>query len=155
VSAPVDEDTAGVTHRQALEVRHMPSVVALPERLAQGVAERVVALVVASLDLDALIADVDVNALLDQVDVDRLLARVDPGTLVDRLDVNAVLDRIDVDRLLARVDVNALLARTDLASTVADAATSTAGGGLDALRRTAARADDTVAGWCARLLGRA
>jgi hypothetical protein len=129
-------------------------VAALPERLAQGVAERVVALVVDSLDVNALLARVDLNTLLDQIDVDHLLDRVDPAELLDQLDLNALLDRIDVERLLTRVDVNALLARTDLATTMADAATGTADQLLALVRQSAARADETVARWSGRLLGR-
>jgi hypothetical protein len=129
-------------------------VAALPERLAQGVAERVVALVVDSLDVNALLARVDLNVVLDRIDVDRLLDRVDPTSLLDRLDVNALLDRVDIERLLERIDVNALLDRVDLTSTMTDAATSTADEALTALRRSTARADDSVARWSGRLLGR-
>lgn len=98
-----------------------------PERLAHAVAERVVALVVGALDIDALVSSIDINALLDQVDVERLL------------------DRIDLD---------ALLARTDLAAIVASAASGTADEALAALRDRAAAADDTVSGWVGRLRGR-
>jgi hypothetical protein len=108
-----------------------------PERLAQAVAERVVSLVVDALDVDALVRRVDMNALLDQIDVERLL---------DRIDVEALLDRIDLD---------ALVARTNLAAMVASAAGGTADEALEALRGHAERADDSVAGWVARLRGRA
>ena len=104
----------------------------LPERLAQAVAERVVALVV-----DAL----DVNALLARIDVDQLLARVD---------VAALLERVDVDALVARIDVDQLVARIDLASTVATTASGAAEDSLAAVRHTARRGDDLVAGWVAR-----
>jgi hypothetical protein len=127
---------------------------ALPERLAQGVAERVVALVVDSLDLDALLARVDVNALLDRIDVERLLGRVDPAQILDRLDPDTLLARVDIQALLARVDVDALLARTDLAAPIAEAATGTAEGALGLLRRSTMRADESVARWSGRLLGR-
>jgi hypothetical protein len=109
---------------------------AVPERLVQGVAERVVALVVDSLDLDALLARVDIDAVLDRIDVERLL------------------DRVDIDRLLERVDANALLARIDLAAAMADATKGTAGVALTSLRGTSRRADESVARWSDRLLGR-
>lgn len=104
----------------------------LPERLAQAVAERVVALVV-----DAL----DVNALLARIDVDELL---------ERIDVTALLARVDVDALVARIDVEQLVARIDLASTVATTASGAAEDTLAALRHTARRGDDLVAAWTAR-----
>jgi hypothetical protein len=116
----------------------MPRVFDVPERLAQAVAERVVALVV-----DAL----DVNALLARVDVDALLARIDVAALVDRVDVAALVDRIDVDDLLTRVDVEQLMARIDLASTMATTASSAAEDTVGAVRRTARRGDDLVASW--------
>jgi hypothetical protein len=105
----------------------------LPERLSQAVAERVVTLVVDALDLDALLA---------RIDLDQLLARVD---------VAALLDRIDVDALVARVDVEQLVARIDLASTMASTASGAAEDTLAAVRHTARRGDDLVAGWITRL----
>jgi hypothetical protein len=102
-------------------------VTAVPERVAHLVAERVVALIVDSLD---------VNALLGQVDV------------------NALLDRIDVERLLRRVDLEALLARVDLASVLANSAETAAEDGARAVRDGATRADNAVARWAHRVIGR-
>ncbi|MGH9210534.1 MAG: hypothetical protein ACRD2C_07600 [Acidimicrobiales bacterium] len=113
----------------------MPSLLR-PERLAQAIAERVVALVVEAVDVDALVRRVDVNALLDQIDIERLL------------------DRVDVAALLERIDLDALLARTDLAAMVARAASGTADDALVSLRGRAAEADDVVARWGDRLRGR-
>jgi hypothetical protein len=114
----------------------MVRVTDLPERLAQGVAERVVALVVDALDVNAVVARIDVDALLARIDVD------------------ALLDRIDVDALLERVDVEALIARIDLASTAATAARGVAEETLAAVRRTAVRGDDLTARWADWLIGR-
>jgi hypothetical protein len=126
----------------------------LPERLAQGVAERVVALVIESLDVNRLLARIDMNALLDQVDIDGLVERIDPEVLLDRFDVNAVLARIDIDVLIERVDIDALVARTDLAGMMTNTATGAADNALGALRRSVVRADTSVARAAARLLGR-
>lgn len=109
----------------------------LPERLAQAVAERVVALVVDALDVNALLARIDVDALLDRVDVDELLARV------------------DVDALVARLDVEQLVARIDLAATMAATASGAAEDTLAAVRHTARRGDDLVADWTTRVTRRA
>ena len=61
------------------------------DALAQRVADRVVELVVAALDVNALLDRVDVDALLDRVDVDRLLNRVDVARLADRVDIDSIL----------------------------------------------------------------
>lgn len=127
----------------------------LPERLAQPVAERVVALVVDALDLDGVFARVDINALLDRVDLDELLDRVDLDPVLDRVDVNALLARIDVNGLLAQVDVDALVARTDLAATMASTASDVADSTLRTLRRRLAEADAWVGGRADALMGRA
>jgi ribosomal protein L12E/L44/L45/RPP1/RPP2 len=66
----------------------------LPERLAQTVAERVVALVVSALDLDALLARVDVNALLDQVDIEELVAKVDLASTMASTATSAAEDAV-------------------------------------------------------------
>jgi hypothetical protein len=105
----------------------------LPERLAQAVAERVVALVVDALDVNALLARVDVDALLE------------------RVDIAAVLERVDVDALVARIDVEQLVSRIDLASTMASTASGAAEDTLDAVRHTARRGDDLVAAWTTRV----
>ena len=108
----------------------------LPERIAQAVAERVVALVV-----DAL----DINAVLERVDVDALLERVDVEALVARIDVDGLLERVDVARLVTRINV---------ASTMANTATTAADDTVAALRRTAQRGDTVTGSWAGRLIGR-
>jgi len=65
--------------------------------VAQGLAERVVDLVVSALDVDALLGRVDVDALLGRVDVDRLLAGVGIDDLLARVDIDALLARVDMD----------------------------------------------------------
>src|SRR5579862_8592240 len=93
------------------------------ETIAQGVAERVIDLVIEALDVNALIerinlnavlARVDLNDLLRRVDLNEVLDEVDLNRVIDRVDVNQVLDRVDVDRLVARLDMNALIDRVDV-----------------------------------------
>ena len=111
------------------------------EQLAERTAERVIDLVVRTLDVNAVIQRVDfdaivdrvnvnkvvdqvnvdkvvdqvnVNKVVDQVNVDKILDQVDLDKLVDRIDPEKLLDRIDVDRLLAKVDLDDLLARMDM-----------------------------------------
>jgi uncharacterized RDD family membrane protein YckC len=103
------------------------------EALAQRVAEVVVALVVSSLD---------VNALLDRVDVDELL---------DRVDVDGLLARVDLDSILARVDMDDLLARTDVGAVIAQSSGGVAGNALDVVRSQAVGLDEFLARWVGRL----
>jgi hypothetical protein len=126
----------------------------MPERLAQGVAERVVSLVVSALDLDALLARVDLNALLDRVDVARVMDRVDVDALLARVDIEGLIGRVDLDALLDRIDIQGLVARVDLASTMSSTAASAADDALGALRMTAARGDALTARWADRVIGR-
>jgi len=97
------------------------------EQLAEKTAERVIDLVVRTLDVNAVVQRVDLNAimdrvdvnkLVDQVDVDKILDQVDVDKLVDRVDLNKILDQVDVDRLLAKVDLDELLARVDVDAVV-------------------------------------
>ena len=97
------------------------------EALAEKTAERVIDLVVRSLDVNALIQRVDpdaildrvnVNKLVDRVDVNNLVDRVDVGKLVDEVNVGKILDRVDVDRVLAKVDLDQVLARVDVDAVV-------------------------------------
>ena len=99
----------------------------LPERVAHAIAERVVALVV-----DA----VDINAILARVDVDQLLAR------------------IDLDAILARVDLNQLLTRLDLTSIMGGTATTAAEEALGVLRRSSEQGDQVTARWVRQLVSR-
>jgi uncharacterized RDD family membrane protein YckC len=93
------------------------------EQLAQAVAERVVQLIVAAIDvngvlervdLEAILARVDVNELVERVDVDEIVRRVDVEQIVERMDVERIVERVDVEKIVARVDVEALVARIDI-----------------------------------------
>jgi uncharacterized RDD family membrane protein YckC len=97
------------------------------EQLAERTAERVIDLVVRTLDVNALVQRIDLNAIVervdvnkvvDRVDVDKILDQVDVNKVVDRVDLDKILDQVDVDRLLAKVDLNELLARLDVDAVV-------------------------------------
>ena len=139
------------------------------EPRAQEVAERVVDLVVRSLDVNALVQQIDPEPIIVQVDLDKLIDRVDLNKLVDRLDVDKLIDRVDVDKLLARVDIDRLLARvdvnevaqrldidalaaqTDLGAVIARSSGGIAANALDVLRSQAVGLDEFVARWVGRL----
>ena len=121
------------------------------EAVAQLVAERVVQLVVAALDVNALLDQVDVDALLDRVDVNGLLDRTDVDRLLDRVDVGRVMAEVDLNPILARVDMDDLIARTDLGAVIARSSGGVASNALDVVRSQAVGLDEFIARWVGRL----
>jgi hypothetical protein len=130
------------------------------ESMAQGVAERVIDLVVEALDVNVLIARIDLNVVLARVDLNQVLDRVDLNQVLDRVDLNQVLDRVDMDKLMARVDINeiagridieALVKNTDLGALLASSSSTIATETVDLGRSHAVSMDDTLARWVSRL----
>jgi hypothetical protein len=130
------------------------------ESIAQGVAQRVIDLVVDSVDVNALIDRIDLNAVLARVNLNEVLDRVDLNQALDRVDLNEVLDRVDMNKLLARVDVNeiagridveALVKNTDLGALLASSSSTIATEAVDMGRSHAVSMDDTLARWVNRL----
>jgi hypothetical protein len=148
------------------------------EWMAQGVAQRVIELVVDALDVNALIERVDLNAVLarvelngllgrvdlnqviDRVDLNQVIDRVDLNQVIDRVDLNQVIDRVDVNRLMARVDINelagrvdieALVKNTDLGALLASSSGTLVTEAVDLGRSHAVSMDDTLARWVSRL----
>jgi uncharacterized RDD family membrane protein YckC len=98
------------------------------EQLAQAVAERVVQLIVAAIDvnqvlervdLEAILARVDVNELVERVDVEKIVERMDVEKIVERMDVEKIVERMDVEKIVERVDVDRIVARVDVEALVA------------------------------------
>jgi len=130
------------------------------ESMAQGVAQRVIDLVVEALDVNVLIARIDLNVVLARVDLNQVLDRVDLNQVLDRVDLNEVLDRVDMDKLMARVDINeiagridieALVKNTDLGALLASSSSTIATETVDLGRSHAVSMDDTLARWVSRL----
>jgi hypothetical protein len=130
------------------------------ESMAQGVAQRVIDLVVEALDVNVLIARIDLNVVLARVDLNQVLDRVDLNEVLDRVDLNEVLDRVDMDKLMARVDINeiagridieALVKNTDLGALLASSSSTIATETVDLGRSHAVSMDDTLARWVSRL----
>src|SRR5580700_7037281 len=130
------------------------------ESMAQGVAQRVIDLVVEALDVNVLIARIDLNVVLARVDLNQVLDRVDLNEVLDRVDLNEVLDRVDMDKLMARVDINeiagridieALVKNTDLGALMASSSSTIATETVDLGRSHAVSMDDTLARWVSRL----
>ena len=118
---------------------------AASELLAQRVMERVLDLVVQSLD---------VNELASQVDVDALLSQVDLNAVIEKIDLNALLGRVDVQALAERIDVGAILKHTDIGAVIAMSSRPATSEAVDILRGEAVALDDRIDRWVRRLLRR-
>jgi hypothetical protein len=139
------------------------------ESIAQGVAQRVIDLVLEALDLNALIARIDLNIVLGRVDLNQVIDRVDLNEVIERVDLNEVLDHVDIDRLIGRVDMNklldqvdineivgridieALVKNTDLGAVMVSSSSTMATEAVDLGRSHAVSMDDALARWMSRL----
>jgi uncharacterized RDD family membrane protein YckC len=151
------------------------------EQLAERTAERVIDLVMRTLDVNAVVQQIDFDAIVDQVDVDKILDRVDVDKILDQVDLDKLVDRVDLDRVLAKVNLDDLLARvdidaiagrvdinaiaqrvdidaiamhTDMGAMIARSSGGIAGDARDAARSQAVGLDEWIARWVARLLRR-
>ena len=124
------------------------------EQLAQAVAERVVTLVLDSIDMDELLSRVDVDAIVSKVDVDGLIDRVDVDKIVSRVDVEKIIDRVDVKKIIDRVDIDALIEQTELGTIIARSTSGVASEVLDVVRAQGVGLDDFIARWVNRVLRR-
>ncbi len=133
------------------------------EQLAQAVAERVVTLVLDSIDMDellsrvdvdAIVSKVDVDGLIDRVDVDKIVSRVDVEKIIDRVDVEKIIDRVDVKKIIDQVDIDALIEQTELGTIIARSTSGVASEVLDVVRAQGVGLDDFIARWVNRVLRR-
>jgi hypothetical protein len=130
------------------------------ESIAQGVAQRVIDLVVEALDMNALIARIDLNIVLARVDLNQVIDQIDLNQVVDRIDLNQVVDRLDMNRLMARVDINqilsqvdieALVKNTDLGAIMVSSSSTLATEAVDLGRSHAVSMDDALARWVSKI----
>jgi hypothetical protein len=149
------------------------------EQLVEGIAERVVNLVLDAIDINAIVGQVDMDALLAKVDIDAIVSKVDVDGLIDRVDVEKIIDRVDVDKIVSRVDVDqivervdvekiiervdvqaiiervdidSLVEKTELGTIIAHSTSGVASEALDVVRAQAVGLDDFVARWVNRVL---
>jgi hypothetical protein len=121
------------------------------ESIAQGVAQRVIDLVVESLDMNALIAQIDLNAVLARVDLNEVVDRIDLNEVVDRLDMNKLLARVDINQIVSRIDVESLVKDTDLGAIMVSSSSTLATEAIDLGRGHAVSMDDTLARWVSKI----
>ena len=130
------------------------------ESIAQGIAQRVIDLVIEALDMNALIARIDLNIVLSRVDLNEVVDRIDLNEVLDRVDLNQIVDRLDVNRLMARVDINqivsqvdieALVKHTDLGAIMMSSSSNLATEAVDLGRSHAVSMDDGLARWVSKI----
>jgi len=106
------------------------------ESIAQGVAQRVIDLVLDALDMNALIARIDLNVVLARVDLNEVVDQIDLNQIVDRIDMNKLLAQVDINQIVSRVDVEALVKNTDLGALMVSSSSSLATEAVDSGRAT-------------------
>ena len=78
------------------------------ESAAQGIAERVIDLVVQALDVNALLLRIDMNDLVERVDVDALVEQTDLGAVIAGASGGLATDALDEVRILVQREHRAL-----------------------------------------------
>ena len=121
------------------------------ESIAQGVAQRVIDLVVESLDVNALLARIDLNALLARVDLNQVLGQVDLNQVLGQVDLDGLMARVDINEIVDRIDIEALVKNTDLGALLASSSSTIVTEAVDLGRSHAVSMDDTIARWVSRL----
>ncbi len=121
------------------------------ESIAQGVAQRVIDLVVESLDMNALIARIDLNIVLGRVDLNEVVDRIDLNQILDRVDMNKLLAQVDINQIVSRIDVESLVKNTDLGAIMVSSTGTLATDAVDLGRSHAVSMDDTLARWVSRI----
>jgi predicted nucleic acid-binding protein len=121
------------------------------ESIAQGVAQRVIELVLDSLDLNQIIDRVDINQVIDRVDINQVIDRVDINQVIDRVDINQVIDRVDINQIVSRIDIETLVKNSDLGALIVSSSSSIVTEAVDLGRSHAVSLDDTLARWVSRI----
>jgi uncharacterized RDD family membrane protein YckC len=122
------------------------------ERLAQRTMERVLDLIVQSIDVNELVKQVDVDTLLSQLDLNTVIEKIDVNSLLRQVDVQALVEQVDVNRLIARIDLDAIVQQTDLGAVIVTSSGSVASTAVDLVRGQAVALDRRINGWVRRLL---
>jgi hypothetical protein len=115
------------------------------EHLAQAVSERVVAMVMDAIDINAILSRIDINAILERVDI---------NALVDRVDINALIDKVDIQEVIEKVNIDELVEHTEIGTIIAKSTSSVAMDALDEVRAQGVGLDDFLARWVNRILRR-
>ncbi|MCZ0912035.1 hypothetical protein [Gordonia amicalis] len=120
--------------------------------------ERLIAEVLAVIDLDAVIETVDLDRAVAQVDLMKAIGLVDLDEVIGKVDLDAVAAKLDIDAVLDRVDLvelaEEIIDGVDLPDIIREASTSVTADVMTDVRSTSERADDAVANAVNRFLRR-
>jgi hypothetical protein len=130
------------------------SITGRVEHLAQAIAERVVNLVLDSIDLNAVVDKIDVQKIIDKVDVNEIIEKVDVDAMMDKIDVEKIIEKVDINAIISQVDVDALVRQTELGSIIARSTTGVVTELLDVVRASGVGLDDFIARIVNRVLRR-
>ncbi len=131
-----------------------PSITNRVEHLAQAIAERVVNLVLDSIDLNAVVDKIDVQMIIDKVDVGAIIDKIDMNAMISKVDMNALMNEIDLNAIVSKIDVDQLVRQTELGSIIAHSTTSVVTELLDVVRASGVGLDDFIARTVNRILRR-
>ena len=115
------------------------------ELLAERAMERVLDLVVQSIDVDAVVQQVDVNTLVNGIDV---------NAVIEKIDINALLDQVDINRLITRIDIEAIVRNTDIGAIISMSSGHEVHRAVDIIRTQGIMLDHRIDSWVRRLLRR-
>lgn len=124
------------------------------EHLAQAIAERVVNLVLDSIDLNAVVDKIDVQKIIDKVDINEVINQVDVEAMIDKVDVQKIIEKVDINAIMSKVDLDALVRQTEIGSIIAQSTTGIATEVLDVVRASGVGLDDFIARIVNRILRR-
>lgn len=131
-----------------------PSITGRVEHLAQAIAERVVNLVLDSIDLNAVVDKIDVQKIIDKVDVNEIIDKVDVEAMMDKIDVGKIIEKVDINAIISQVDIDALVGQTEIGSIIAKSTTGVLTELLDVVRASGVGLDDFIARNVNRVLRR-
>jgi hypothetical protein len=124
------------------------------EQLAQALAERIVPLIVDSIDLNAILDKVDVERIIERVDIEKVIDQVDMQKVIDRIDIEKVIERVDLNAVIQEIDIEALVEHTELGAIIARSTTGVLTEFLDVIRAQGVGLDDFVLRWGNKIVGR-
>ena len=124
------------------------------EQLAQSLAEHIVPMIVAAIDIDSIIDKVDVEKIIERVDVDEIVERVDVQKIIERVDVQKIIERVDINAIVNQIDIDSLVEQTELGSIIARSTTGILTEVLDVVRAQGVGLDDFILRWGNLLIGR-
>jgi hypothetical protein len=122
------------------------------ELMAQGIAERVVSLVLEAIDINTILDKVDIERLIERVDLNKVVEQIDVEKVIEQIDIETVIERIDINAIIDQIDVDKIVEQTELGSIIARSTTGVLTEILDVIRAQGVGLDDFVFRWGNRVV---